>query len=71
MPAKRRRHVGHGAAVVDGTDTGGDMSVGQKLIHADIDELRIAVAVLAIGAGRLHDLGDEVDIVGAVVREAF
>ena len=45
------------------------MGVGQQLVQADVDEQRIAVAVLAVGAGRLQDLGDEVDVVGAVVRE--
>ena len=53
---------------VDRADARRDMGVRQKLVQADIDEQRIAVAVLAVGAGRLQDLGDEMDVVGAVVR---
>ena len=54
MPAERRRHVGHGALVVDRADAGRDMGIRQKLVQADIDEQRIAVAILAVGAGRLQ-----------------
>ena len=61
----------HGALTVDGGDACADMGVRQKLVHADIDEQRIAIAILAVGAGRLHDLGDEMDVVGAVVRQAL
>ena len=56
---------------VDRADAGADMRVGQKLVEADIDEQRIAVAIFAVGAGRLQDLGDEVHVVGAVVLQAF
>ena len=64
----RRRHVGHGAFAVDRADARRDVCVRQKVIHADIDEQWIAVAVLAVRAGRLHDLGHEMDVVGTVVR---
>ena len=46
------------------------MAIGQQLVHADIDEQWIAVTMFAVRAGRLHDLRDQMDVVGAVVREA-
>ena len=62
---------GMARVAVDRADARRDMGVRQQLVQADVDEQRVAVAVLAVGAGRLQDLGDEMDVVGAVVRQAL